>query len=50
MKWSNPDKEVAPTPYSSFFLGIEKKTFGSPSTKVANFTNYSTVLQGWDWH
>ena len=34
VKWSNPGKEVAPSPV----VAIEKGAFGSPSTKVANFS------------
>ena len=37
VKWSNSGKGVAPSPTPRC---IEKGAFGSPSTKVANFTYY----------
>ena len=40
IKWNNPGKGVA----SPLYLGvvaIEKGAFGSPSTTVANFTNFT---------
>ena len=36
IKWSNQRKGV---------LAIEKGTFGSTSTKVANFTSLSTLME-----
>ena len=40
VKWSNPGKGVAPYP-TPCVVAIEKGAFGSPSTKVANFTFYT---------
>ena len=37
VKWSNPEKGVAPSLHLGV-VAIEKRAFGSLSTKVANFT------------
>ena len=37
VKWSNPEKGVAPSLHLGI-VAIEKGAFGSPSTTVANFT------------
>ena len=37
VKWSNPEKGVAPSVHLSV-VAIEKGTFGSPLTTFANFT------------
>ena len=39
VKWSNPENGVAPSSNLSGVV-IGKGTFGSPSTKVANFTSF----------
>ena len=44
MKWSNPGKEVAPSQHVGV-VAIEKGTFGSPSTKVTNFTYYKVRIK-----
>ena len=49
LKWSNPGNGVAPslTPLSgSYWKGNLRVTFGSPSTKVANFT-YLQIFAKW---
>ena len=38
LKWSNPGKEVAPYRVHITVVAIIKGAFGSPLTKVANFT------------
>ena len=39
-KWSNPGNGVALSLLHLCVVAIEKGAFGSPSTKVANFTYY----------
>ena len=42
VKWSNPGKGIAPVQHLGG-VAIEKRTFGSPSTKVANFTLFFLI-------
>ena len=39
VKWSNPRKGVVPFP-TPLYISYWKEAFGSPSTRVTNFTNF----------
>ena len=43
VKWSNPEKEVAPSP-TPWCSSDGRGTFGSPSTRVANLTDLKGKL------